>query len=95
MGQSSRAPLKGESSTVETKEKAATAKGKEKVPDEKETIFVDLYQDAQEQHDPTWENEYLKWLNQSWLNQKLPSSSSEAHDPDSDYDSDQSLMGPW
>ena len=78
-----------------TKEKAATAKGKEKVFDEKETIFMDLYQDSQEQQDHTCETEYLKWLNQSWLKQKLPSSSSEAHDLDSNYDSDRSPMGPW
>lgn len=46
--QSSKAPLKGESSIVSTKEKVATTKGKGKVSNEKETIFIDLYQDAQE-----------------------------------------------
>ena len=41
-----------------------------------------------------WESEYLEWLNQSWLNQNLPSSSSE-EDLDCDFDSDQSPKGPW
>jgi len=54
-GKSSKAPLKGESSTVSTVENAATAKGKEKVSEEKETIFIYLYQDSQEQQDHTWE----------------------------------------
>lgn len=63
IGQSSKALLKGESSTVLTKEKLATTKGKEKVSDDKATIFVDLYQDAQEQQDHSWELEYLEWLN--------------------------------
>ena len=34
-------------------------KGKAKVEEEKETVFVDVYQDAQVQNDPTWEKEYL------------------------------------
>lgn len=48
-GQSSRAPLKGESSIV-----MASSKGKEKVSEERETMFVHMYQDAQEHNDPTW-----------------------------------------
>jgi len=92
-GQSSWAPLKDESLVISTKEKAAIAKGKEKVSEEKATLFVDLYQDAQEQQDHTWETKYLEWLNKSWQKQKLPSSSSE-FDPDVGYDSDQSSKGP-
>ena len=53
--------MKGKSSTVTTKEKATTTKGKEKVSEDKATIFVDLYQDAQY---PLKEIEYLDWLNQ-------------------------------
>ena len=56
IGKSSRAPWKEESSTVATKEKVATKKGKEKVSNEKATIFVDLYQDAQDQQDHAWES---------------------------------------
>ena len=94
IGQSSKAPIKGESSTVSAKEKAATTKGKEKASEEKATIFIDLYQDAQEPQDHEWESEYLKWLNQSLLNQKLPSSSLE-EDFDCDFDSERSPKGPW
>ena len=88
---------KGESSIVSTKGKAATEKGKEKVSDEKATIFVDLYQDAQEQQDHAWESKYLEWLHQSWANQKPPSTSSEINEPDhdDDYDSDREPEGPW
>lgn len=53
--QYSRAPLKDEYLFISTKQKAATTKGKEKVSEEKATLFVDLYQDAQEQQDHTWE----------------------------------------
>jgi len=59
--QSSHAPQKEESSIA-----ISGSKGKEKVGDEKETVFVDVYQDAQVQNDPTWEREYLSWLMSSW-----------------------------
>jgi len=99
-GQSSHAPQKEESSIVIT-----SSKGKEKVSEEKETMFVDVYQDAQEQNDPTWEKEYLSWLTSSWekpedILSKLTSTWERQRTPpdsefEADFDSDQSPTGPW
>jgi len=82
-----------------------SSKGKEKSSEEKETVYVDMYQDAQEQNDPTWEKDYLSWLTSSWERpqdtlSKLTSSWERQRTPPdsefaSDYDSDRSLTGPW
>jgi len=99
-GQSSHAPQKEASSIA-----IHDYKGKAKVGEEKETVFVEVYQDAQVQNDPTWEKEYLSLLTSSWKNpqetlsnltyswQRIktpPDSEFEA-----DFDSDRSPQGSW
>jgi len=81
------------------------SKGKAKVGEEKDTAFVDIYQDAQIQHDPTWEREYLSWLTTSSTNpqeklsnltyswQRVPTPPNSEFE--SDYDSDRSPKGSW
>lgn len=99
-GQSSHAPQKEASSIA-----IHDTKGKAKVGEEKETVFVDIYQDAQVQNDPTWEKEYLAWLTSSSTNpqEKLSNLTYSwqriSTPPDSefeaDFESDRSPTGSW
>ena len=66
-GQQSKQITKGESSTAAALRKEATEKGKNLASEEKETIFVDIFQDAQNQEDHEWESQYLDWLHQSQI----------------------------
>lgn len=93
-GQSS----KGESSQSAKRkgivtEKVATAKEKANESKDKGTVFIDIYQDAQQPDESEWESKYLEMLYSK--SSSSPSEYPSDFEPGEQEDSDRSPKGPW
>ena len=54
-----------------------------------DTLFLDVYQDAQDRIEPDYEEKYLKIMEEEYLQRNQSS------DKFDDYDEDYNPMGPW